>query len=156
MVLQGCFFSSVTVITRISKTMCAKQARWHMEMHTSKEKAKGKWNCWNTAYYLYNIGNWVNVNRVLLSKHHRCTVEKNHYRCSLQVYMCLFVEIMGRRRMLMSIVLLLTIRLLCHLFFDLTNRFHVAVRLFSNRSQMMSKCGKNKEVAHEPQASACH
>ena len=29
----------------------------------------------------------------------------------------------------------------------LTNRFHVAVRLFSNRSQMTSKCGKNKEVA---------
>lgn len=26
------------------------------------------------------------MNRVLLSKHHRCTVEKNHYRCSLQVY----------------------------------------------------------------------
>ena len=28
----------------------------------------------------------------------------------------------------------------------LTNRFHVAVRLFSNRSQMTSKCGKNKKV----------
>ena len=26
---------------------------------------------------------------------------------------------------------------------DLTNRFHVAVRLFSNKSQMTSKCGKN-------------
>ena len=25
--------------------------------------------------------------------------------------------------------------------------------LFSNRSQMTSKCGKNKEVTHEPQAS---
>ena len=25
-----------------------------------------------------------------------------------------------------------------------TNRFHVAVRLFRNRSQMTSKCGKNK------------
>ena len=35
----------------------------------------------------------------------------------------------------------------------LTNRFQVAVRLFSNRSQMTSKCGKNKKVAHEPQAS---
>ena len=35
----------------------------------------------------------------------------------------------------------------------LTNRFHVAVPLFSNRSQMTSKCGKNNEVAHEPQAS---
>ena len=33
----------------------------------------------------------------------------------------------------------------------LTNRFHVAVRLFSNRSQMTSKCGKNKKVAHEAQ-----
>ena len=31
----------------------------------------------------------------------------------------------------------------------LTNRFHVAVRLFSNRSQMTSKCGKIKKVAHE-------
>ena len=31
----------------------------------------------------------------------------------------------------------------------LTNRFHVAVRLYSNRSQMTSKCGKNKKVAHE-------
>ena len=31
----------------------------------------------------------------------------------------------------------------------LTNRFHVAVRLFSNRSQMTSKCGKNKKVPHE-------
>ena len=27
----------------------------------------------------------------------------------------------------------------------LTNRFHVALRPFSNRSQMMSKCGKNKK-----------
>ena len=37
--------------------------------------------------------------------------------------------------------------------FKLTNRFHFAVRLFSNRSQMTSKCRKNKEVANEPQAS---
>ena len=37
--------------------------------------------------------------------------------------------------------------------FYLTNRFHVAVRLFSNRSQMTSKCGKNKKVAHEAQPS---
>ena len=35
----------------------------------------------------------------------------------------------------------------------LINRFHVAVRLFSNRSQMTSKCGKNKKVAHEAQPS---
>ena len=33
--------------------------------------------------------------------------------------------------------------------FHLTNRFHVALRQFSNRSQMTSKCGKNKKVAHE-------
>ena len=33
----------------------------------------------------------------------------------------------------------------------LTNRFHVAVHLFSNRSQMTSKCGKNKKVAHKLQ-----
>ena len=33
----------------------------------------------------------------------------------------------------------------------LTNRFHVAVRLFSNRSQMTSKCGKNKKMDHEVQ-----
>ena len=36
---------------------------------------------------------------------------------------------------------------------NLTNRFHVAVRLFSNRSQMTSKCGKNKKVAHKAQPS---
>ena len=35
----------------------------------------------------------------------------------------------------------------------LTNRFHVAVLLFSNRSQMTSKFGKNKKVAHEAQPS---
>ena len=42
---------------------------------------------------------------------------------------------------------------ICPHYFYVTNRFHVAVRLFSNRSQMTSKCRKNKEVAHEPQAS---
>ena len=31
----------------------------------------------------------------------------------------------------------------CFFCFNLTNRFHVAVRLFSNRSQKTSKCGKN-------------
>ena len=35
----------------------------------------------------------------------------------------------------------------------LTNRFQVAVRLFINRSQMPSKCGKNKKAAHEAQPS---
>ena len=36
---------------------------------------------------------------------------------------------------------------------SLTNRFYPPMRLFSNRSNMTSKCGKNKVVAHEPQAS---
>ena len=36
--------------------------------------------------------------------------------------------------------------------FQLTNRFHVAVCLFINRSQMTSKCGKNKKVALEAMA----
>ena len=35
----------------------------------------------------------------------------------------------------------------------LTNRFQVAVHLFSDRSQMKSKCGKNKKVAHKVQLS---
>ena len=42
---------------------------------------------------------------------------------------------------------------ICTLTIYLTNRFHVAVRLFSNRSQMTSKCGKNKKVAREAQPS---
>ena len=42
---------------------------------------------------------------------------------------------------------------LCNWFVRLTNRFHVAVRLFSNRLQLTSKCGKNKRVAHEAQPS---
>ena len=35
----------------------------------------------------------------------------------------------------------------------LTNRFQVAVHLFSNRLRMTSKCGKNKKVTHEAQPS---
>ena len=38
-------------------------------------------------------------------------------------------------------------------FLLLLTRFHVSVPLFSDRSQMMSTCGKNKEEAHEPQVS---
>ena len=37
---------------------------------------------------------------------------------------------------------------LLRLITSLINRFHAAVRLFSNRSQMTSKRGKNKKVAH--------
>ena len=33
--------------------------------------------------------------------------------------------------------------------FYLANRFHFALRLFSNRSQMTPKCGKRRKVAHE-------
>ena len=36
------------------------------------------------------------------------------------------------------------------------NRFQVAVRLFSNKSQRTSKCGKNKKAAHEAQPSVLH
>ena len=35
----------------------------------------------------------------------------------------------------------------------LRNRFHVTMHLRNNRSQMTSKCGKNKKVAHEAQPS---
>ena len=41
-----------------------------------------------------------------------------------------------------------------YIYIYITNRFHVAVRLFSNRSQMTSKCGKNKKVAHEARIKA--
>ena len=37
----------------------------------------------------------------------------------------------------------------------LTNRFHVAVRLFSNRSQMTSKCGRTKKW-HTRRSRVCH
>ena len=37
----------------------------------------------------------------------------------------------------------------------LTNRFQVAVRLFSNRSQWTSKCGKNKKW-HTRRSRVCH
>ena len=37
----------------------------------------------------------------------------------------------------------------CKGFISLTNRFHVAVRPFSNRSKMTSKCFKNKKESHE-------
>ena len=38
--------------------------------------------------------------------------------------------------------------------FYLTNRFHFAVRLYSDNAQMTSKRGENKEVRYEPQASS--
>ena len=33
-------------------------------------------------------------------------------------------------------------------FFTNTGRFHFAIHLYYNRSQEMSKCGKNKKLAH--------
>ena len=36
----------------------------------------------------------------------------------------------------------------------LTNRFHFAVRLYSDNAQMTSKRGENKEIRYEPQASS--
>ena len=36
----------------------------------------------------------------------------------------------------------------------LTNKFHFAVRLYSDNAQMTSKRGENKEVRYEPQASS--
>ena len=36
----------------------------------------------------------------------------------------------------------------------LANRFHFAVRLYSDNAQMTSKHGKNKKVRYEPQASS--
>ena len=40
------------------------------------------------------------------------------------------------------------------LYVYLTNRFHFAVRLYSDNVQMTSKRGENKEVRYEPQASS--
>ena len=51
------------------------------------------------------------------------------------------------------VINLLTSGELNHSHTYLTNRFQVAVRLFSNRSKMTSKCGTNKKVAHEAQPS---
>ena len=49
-----------------------------------------------------------------------------------------------------ELLLLIFVRIIA---LRLTNRFHVAVRLLSNRSLMTSKCGKNKKVAYEAQPS---
>ena len=47
------------------------------------------------------------------------------------------------------------LRMMCEYFdLGLTNRFHFAVRLYSDNAQMTSKRGENKEVRYEPQASS--
>ena len=59
-------------------------------------------------------------------------------------------EIVRQRLTILCLALFLYSKMsMIHASISLTNRFHVAVRLFSNRSQMTSKCGKNKKVAHE-------
>ena len=40
--------------------------------------------------------------------------------------------------------------------YDFSSRFHITMRLFSSRSQMTLKCGKNKEATHETVKRACH
>ena len=52
----------------------------------------------------------------------------------------------GRRRLLLKV----------HTDVDLTDRFHVAVRLFSDRSQMTSKCGKHKRRGARGNNWVCH
>ena len=42
----------------------------------------------------------------------------------------------------------------CYPKFDLTNRFHLAVRVYSDNAQRTSKRGENKGVRYEPQASS--
>ena len=44
--------------------------------------------------------------------------------------------------------------ILYYIILNLTNRFHFAVRLYTDDAQMTSKHGKNKEVRYEPQASS--
>ena len=67
------------------------------------------------------------------------TTKKKHVRKSHWEFYCL-VLLEAQRLQIFYFLLLLT-------------RFHVSVPLFSDRSQMMSTCGKNKEEAHEPQVS---
>ena len=58
----------------------------------------------------------------------------------------------GRRSGADTVVNVATVKFRFAMWFSvvyLINRFHVAVRLFSSRSQMTSKCGKDKKVAHE-------
>ena len=56
------------------------------------------------------------------------------------VYICIYVCIC----VCMYVCLYVCICICMYMYVCLTNRFQVAVRLFSNRLQMKSKCGKNK------------
>ena len=56
---------------------------------------------------------------------------------------CFFENDLKKYPSSLSQVRLNFVSLLCQ-----TNRFHVAVHMFSNRSQRTSKCGKNKKVTH--------
>ena len=50
----------------------------------------------------------------------------------------------------MKILSVTSPRDICQQIVSLSSRVHVAMRLFSNRSQMTSKYGTHKKVAHEP------
>ena len=65
----------------------------------------------------------------------------------------LFLNPVRYKYIYIYIYIYLYIYIYIYIYIYLTNRFHVAMRLFSNRSQMTSKCGKNKKVAHEAQPS---
>ena len=70
---------------------------------------------------------------------------------SMHVYIYLYIWM--KTFLKTGVYIYLYMQLYIYIYIYLTNRFHVAVRLFSNRSQMTSKCGKNKKVAHEAQPS---
>ena len=48
--------------------------------------------------------------------------------------------------------LLTTLIVIVNIIVYLTNRFHFAVRLYSDNAQMTSKCGENKDVRYSPAA----
>ena len=59
------------------------------------------------------------------------------------------VEVYSERRGIYLLMLMIIKVIMAVVMIYSTNSFHVAVRRFSNTSQMTSKCGKNKKVAHE-------
>ena len=99
---------------------------------------------------------WLDPTLCMHKVVHTCSIEfprMQNNRPSIQTYLkkeiffC-SVVLQVKHQNQLGRVLLFAFASTCYKIY-LTNRFHVAVRLFSNRSQMMSKCGKNKKVAHE-------
>ena len=58
---------------------------------------------------------------------------------SIDVRSCLFTSLSKWEYDELNLLLIMMNKIL----YDLSSRFHVAVHLFSNRSQKTSKCGKN-------------